>query len=84
MTNSIAYDFLHHPYYRVSKAIMPCFECIDILENHFICNMWYGFYVCIVQSRQQGRYSFQNIMAISIFFSNEEKFFIIFFMGYNM
>jgi hypothetical protein len=64
--------------------IMPGLECIDILEKHFIYNMWNVFYVCVVQSRLQGRYSFKNIMTIIVRLSNEEKFLIILLMSYDM
>jgi hypothetical protein len=36
------------------------------LENHFICNTWNIFFVCVVQSRLQERYSLKNIMTIYI------------------
>jgi hypothetical protein len=59
-------------------------EYINILKNYLICNMWNMFYACVVQSRLQGRYSFKNIMIISVEFSNEEKFLTILFMSYDM
>jgi hypothetical protein len=31
----------------MAKVFMPSFECIHILKNHFVCNMWYGFDVCV-------------------------------------
>jgi hypothetical protein len=40
MTYAIVNDLPYHPYSRMSGL-----ECIDILENHFICNMWNKFYV---------------------------------------
>jgi hypothetical protein len=57
MTYEIANDLPPHPYSRMSYPIIPGLECIDILENHFICNMWNEFYVYIVQSRLQGIHS---------------------------
>jgi hypothetical protein len=84
MTYAIANYLPHHSYSRMSYPIMSGFECINILENHFICNMWNEIYVCVVQSILQGRYSFKNIMAISVRFSNEEKFLITLLMSYDM
>jgi hypothetical protein len=46
VTNVIAYNFPHHPNARMAKAIMPSLECVNILKNYFISNMWYGFDVC--------------------------------------
>jgi hypothetical protein len=40
--------FLIIPYTRMSQPIMPDLECINIMENHFIYNIWYWFYVCVV------------------------------------
>jgi hypothetical protein len=50
MTYANTNDFPHHSYTRISQPIMPDLECINILENHVVCNMWNGFYVCVVQS----------------------------------
>jgi hypothetical protein len=49
MTCAIINDFPHHPYTRMSQPIMPDLKYINILENHFIRNMWNEFYVCVVQ-----------------------------------
>jgi hypothetical protein len=84
MTCAIPNDFPHHPYTRMSQAIMPDLECINILENHFIRNMWNRFYVCVVQSRRYGRYSFYNIIAISVSLCDDERFFIILFMSHDV
>jgi hypothetical protein len=40
MTCAITNDFSYHPYTRMSQPIIPDLECINILENHFIRNMW--------------------------------------------
>jgi hypothetical protein len=45
MIYAIANDFPHHPYTMMSQPIMPDPECINILENYFICNMWNELYV---------------------------------------
>jgi hypothetical protein len=82
--HAIDNDLPHHPYSRMSYSIMPGLEYINILKNHFIRNMWNMFNVCVVQSWLQGRYSFKNIMTISVRFSNEEKLLIIFLMSYDM
>jgi len=50
MTIRIVDNFLHHPYTTMTKAIMPSFECINILENYLVRNMWYEFNVCVVQT----------------------------------
>jgi hypothetical protein len=50
MTCAITNDFPHHSYTRMAQPIMPYLECINILENHFIRNMWNGFFLCVVQS----------------------------------
>jgi hypothetical protein len=52
MTCVITNDFPHHPDTRMSQPIMLDLECINILENHFIHNMWNMFYVHVVQSRR--------------------------------
>jgi hypothetical protein len=38
----IVYNFWHHPYAMMTKAIMLSLECVDILKNYFIGNMCYG------------------------------------------
>jgi hypothetical protein len=53
MTNRIACDFPHHPYVWMTKSIMPNLECINILENHLICNMCNGLNVRIGQQRRK-------------------------------
>jgi len=68
----------------MAKAVIPNFECINILKNYLIHNMWYRFNVCIVQSGRKRRNLFNNFFAISVIFSNEEKFLIIFITGFNM
>jgi hypothetical protein len=46
MTYAITNDFPHHPYTRMPQPIIPDLEYINILENHFIRNMWKGIFVC--------------------------------------
>ena len=77
MTIRIADNFLRHPYTRMAKEFIPSFECVNILKKYLICNMWYGFDICVVQSgRKRGNF-FNNSFAISAIFSNKENFLII-------
>jgi hypothetical protein len=66
MTNGIADNFLHHLYYRVPKSIMPVSECIDILKNYLISNMFYGVYVCKVQSSLEQKNFLQIYLSYPI------------------
>jgi hypothetical protein len=34
----------------MTKEIMPNLEDIKILKNYLVCNMLYGFDVCVIQS----------------------------------
>jgi hypothetical protein len=51
---------------------MPCLKCVNILENYLVCNMFYGFDVCIVQSTWKRRNIFNNLFAISSVFRKKE------------
>jgi len=84
MTIRISDNFLHHPYTMMTKAIMPSFECVNVLKNYLVRNMWYGFNVCVVQSRQKRGNFLNNSFSISIVFSNKEKFLIIVIKGFSM
>ena len=66
-------NFLHYPYSRVSKSIMQILECIDILENYLISNMFYGLYVCKVQSSLERRNLSTYLFAISSMFGKRRN-----------
>jgi hypothetical protein len=84
MTNGIADNFLHHLYSRVPKSIMPVSECIDILKNYLISNMFYGVYVCKVQSSLEQKKLFTDLSVISNKFGKEKKFLFIIHMCFHM
>jgi hypothetical protein len=77
-------NFSYHPYTRMAKAFMPSFECVNILENYLVHNMWYRFDVCVVQSVQKRGNFLNNPFAISAIFSNKENFLIIVITGFYM
>jgi hypothetical protein len=52
VTRTITNHLPHHPNPGMPKAFMTGSECIYILEDYLVYNMWNGFYVCIVQSRR--------------------------------
>ena len=76
MTIRIVDNFPHHPYTRMAKAFMPSLECINILKNYLVCNMRYGFEVCVVQSERKRGNFLNNSFAISAIFSNKKNFLI--------
>ena len=84
ITNRITDNFLHHPYYRVPKSIMPILECIDVLENYLISNMFYGLYICKVQFSLEWRNLFVDLFAISSKFGKEKKFLFVIHMCFHM
>jgi hypothetical protein len=68
----------------MAKAIMPSLECVNILKNYFVSNMWYEFDVCVVQSRWEWGNFFKCLFAISVIFCNEKELLIVVRMGFNM
>jgi len=84
MTIGIPDNFVHHPYTRMTKTIMPSSECVNLLKNYLVCNMCYGFDVCVVQFGQKRGNFVNNSFAISVVFSNKENFLIIVIKGFYM
>jgi hypothetical protein len=44
MTYIISNNISYHSYIRMSQSVMPDLECINILVNHVVRNMWNRFY----------------------------------------
>jgi len=48
----IVYNFWHHPYAMMTKAIMLSLECVDILKKLFYRQHVLRFDICIIYSRR--------------------------------